>query len=368
MVAPTLYALSTSYMFICCLVLFKDILGTLAQISTAFQKDHVRFGSVMRDVAALKEWLAACFKKGDFKGSSTWRDLQKARLETTTSVGGSECFDFKGVPRIKFDEAAEKKVRDGVSDFAASLIVNLDERFPANSSSVISALDAVFNLDAYPESRGGWDLVKSTYGDAELEIVLAHFGTARNSKSIKDGPAVRFDLRRVDPDLVRVQWPILRGLLFEARQQMLLKGVSREDAYKRVLETSSLADAKMLLSISLVLCLSTVWCERGFSLMAIIKTKLRNCMNMETLDALMMVSMHSPEFTDPVAVALLVDEALAHWKKKLSATRIRATLAKQAERRNRRRRCPSPTCSKLKLARRRRRARLSTVRGSTMSH
>ena len=58
--------------------------------------------------------------------------------------------------------------------------------------------------------------------------------------------------------------------------------------------------------IALVLCLSTVWYERGFSLMALIKTKLRNCMNTETLDALMMIAANGPLMSDTDAVNALI--------------------------------------------------------------
>ena len=118
-----------------------------------------------------------------------------------------------------------------------------------------------------------------------------------------------------DPSKSRSQWPILRAMLFRARLAMS-SGVSREGAYKQVLEGDLLPEAKIMLSVFLVLCLSTVWCERGFSCMAMIKTKLHNCMNMDTLDALMMIAMNGPDFDDPAAVDALLDDALEHWKKK----------------------------------------------------
>jgi hypothetical protein len=47
--------------------------------------------------------------------------------------------------------------------------------------------------------------------------------------------------------------------------------------------------------------------------MAQIKTKLRNCMNIETLGALMMISSNGPKLSDKEAILKLIEEAFAHW-------------------------------------------------------
>ena len=105
------------------------------------------------------------------------------------------------------------------------------------------------------------------------------------------------------------QWDTLKHVLFSLKQE----GLSLEDGYRKVLASDSLPDVKRLACFFLVLCLSTVWCERGFSLMAQIKTKLRKCMNIETLDALMMISSNGPKLSDKEAILKLIDEAFAHW-------------------------------------------------------
>ena len=64
----------------------------------------------------------------------------------------------------------------------------------------------------------------------------------------------------------------------------------------------------------MILCLSSVLCETGFSFMELIKTKLRNCMNVDTLGALMMIAANGPELSDKEAVENLVDRAFEHWR------------------------------------------------------
>ena len=50
--AKALYRLTMMHDFLCALVLFNDILSTLAQISTALQKPRVTFGEVAKLVAS----------------------------------------------------------------------------------------------------------------------------------------------------------------------------------------------------------------------------------------------------------------------------------------------------------------------------
>ena len=49
--------------------------------------------------------------------------------------------------------------------------------------------------------------------------------------------------------------------------------------------------------------------------MAMIKTKLRNCMNIETLDALMQIASNGPELSETEAIMELIEEAYQEWLK-----------------------------------------------------
>ena len=52
---------------------------------------------------------------------------------------------------------------------------------------------------------------------------------------------------------------------------------------------------KLLLEIYWIIPLSSVECERYFSRLNLIKTRLRNCLEAETLDSLMNISINGPE-------------------------------------------------------------------------
>ena len=95
-----------------------------------------------------------------------------------------------------------------------------------------------------------------------------------------------------------------------------------EQAYEKLLQTEAMESVKYLACVFLALCLSTVWCERGFSLMAAIKTKSRNRMVTQTMDDQMMVQSNGPAVTqqNKSRIDELLHLAFEHWS--LSCTRM----------------------------------------------
>ena len=227
---------------------------------------------------------------------------------------------------IPLDDAKEKWVTDGVCLFVEKLIEGkggLDERFPVESETLLSAFD-IFNFDNFPATEEDWARIGPTYGDAEIGTLIAHYGSPKKA-SLNDKQYERV----VNPTTLRHEWPLLRKQLFGAslrvRAEICKQKLSSNDpkrqviideAYAELLRSDSLPETKRLLSIFCILCLSTVWCERGFSLMAITKQKLRNRLTVITLDALMMVAANGPSMTETEAIDTLINEALVYWKSK----------------------------------------------------
>ena len=84
----------------------------------------------------------------------------------------------------------------------------------------------------------------------------------------------------------------------------------------------------MLLFIFLILCMSTVPCEQGFSLMALIKNKLRNCLHIATVNAHMMVASNGPDLTDKAGVKRVLDKAKKHWQEQVKRCPNRSNIGK----------------------------------------
>ena len=69
------------------------------------------------------------------------------------------------------------------------------------------------------------------------------------------------------------------------------KSIDNSEIYRRILQNLSFANISKLIQISLVIPLSRVDCERSFSKIKLIKTRLRNSLEGNTLDELMLISL-----------------------------------------------------------------------------
>jgi hypothetical protein len=175
----------------------------------------------------------------------------------------------------------------------------------------------IFDLDEMPATREKWERVAAEYGNDQLETLLRHFCQSQHPHGFikMNGKAVEGIVLESD---VKAEWNVFKYLLFDAK----MDGQTLEQAYEKLLQTDTMESVKYLACVFLALCLSTVWCERGFSLMAAIKTKSRNRMVTPTMDDQMMVQSNGPAVTqeNKSRIDELLHLAFDHWS--LSCTRM----------------------------------------------
>ena len=293
--------------FITCLVLFNDILQLLNALSRCFQSDDIRFSTVCALLKSTKETLTEEYCDPNcFVGGPTYAPLNKTIKSAVATAGAAAPpvtienaskriqYNYSGIVGLQRDAIDESWVEDGVMKFAKKVVERLTERFP--DVPLFEAL-GVFDFTDWP------DAMPPDFGNGQIEVLIDWFG---HPKADNDG---RMYPRTVDPVQVRSEWRVFKRMLRGIKE----RGLSLSDGYDELLKSDVLPDVKVLACIFMVLCLSSVPCEKGFSLMANIKTKLRNCMNIETLDALMMISSNGPSMGDKEAMVRLIDRAFEHW-------------------------------------------------------
>ena len=374
--ASGLFKMVMMHEFMCALANFNDVLQKVNRLSQLFQKSHVVWADVKRNLASLRSSLGTAYVKGDgFVGGASWKELEES-MKTTVPFGESQLYNFKGVQRLRIDSAKQQWVNDGVCDFVAKLLdggdddgAGLKQRFPIESETILSAFD-IFNFDCYPADGASWLAVKDTFGDIEIRTLRNHYGSPRTASNGKQYQRV------VNPVNVIHDWEVYREQLFEMSllvrrkiseldsQDNAEEDKIRAEAYAELIRSDALPDVKRLNCIFCVLCLTTVWCERGFSLMAIIKTKLRNRLSITTLDSLMMIASNGVSITDHGEMEKLITEALVHWKGKCARCIARSHENKKRRGRGKRRTVP---LSDLQEAQARSDARASERDGPALS-
>ena len=112
-------------------------------------------------------------------------------------------------------------------------------------------------------------------------ILISHFGVTRTQPG-----GVTFN-QMINPDDALIEWQTFKHVLVGFRVRQL----GLDEAFQLIFNDSSqFFNMRFLLAVFMCLCLSTVCCEAGFSLMASIMTAIRNCMNIITLNACMQIA------------------------------------------------------------------------------
>ena len=152
------------------------------------------------------------------------------------------------------------------------LINNLHYRFPEDDFELLECFDVIFNPRRLPDD--GREL--GNHGIQQFNKLCHHFETALDSDRCKN-QFLQFK------HLVRSY----RAMIFEQFTNALIQG------YKHVPP-----NFVQLALISRVIPVSSAPCERGFSVQNSIQSKLRNRLNPERLNRMMMVRLVGPHFED----------------------------------------------------------------------
>ncbi|XP_050391917.1 uncharacterized protein LOC126810731 [Patella vulgata] len=173
-----------------------------------------------------------------------------------------------------------------------TLIDNINDKFPNND---IMAAFCVFSPPKIPEMEE-----LENYGCKEIGVLLDHFGN-----SVPRGN----DSMIIERSSAEKEWPTFRTFMAEKSPGLsyleLLSKVSQEGLSKQF------PNMTRLMEIGLVIPSSSAVFQQGFTRQNVIKTKLRSCMTLKTLDELMRISMEGPTLQnfDPTSVLL-------KWKSK----------------------------------------------------
>lgn len=283
----------TDYRFVSLLHMMADVIPKLSQVNLLFQKTDLDLTVISTALDNLKSSLKKS-KNGD---SFYMRDFKQ---QLTVSPNGKTA-TFKGV-QLKIHRSKVAKATDDIlsmqNEFISALQQKLEERFPRENSSVVSAFEAL-SLKKAP-LLDGEELEQ--YGNNQLEVLIQHFGLEKTSQSAVSPPFI-------DQDLVRQEWALAKQLVKREQYQ-----TTSTTALWQILQqqhAGSFPNLLKLVSIQFVLPLNTADCERGFSRQNLIKNALRNRTGEKSLNTQMLISLEGPDVD-----SFNYSKCVAVWKTK----------------------------------------------------
>lgn len=258
--------------FLSLLFVGADVLPSINALSSEFQKRDL----FAYDVFSRVDDCIAQLEEAPLTASSRlFRRVEDAMDKKRTAfVDGTKV-------AIDVDEDRLQSAKVDVDCLPGALTMALRERFP--SQELLSA-SKIFAPTSHPTNN------ISMFGWEELEIICRHY----------DGI--------VDPDEMRREYPVIR-----LRLSRECKGMTVFDAWHQLLSDDSFVarypNMCKIAALFLIVMPTSVDCERAFSVMAMIKTKMRNQLEITSTDALMRIAMNGPTFSDTLDVNALVRDA-----------------------------------------------------------
>ncbi|KAK7485624.1 hypothetical protein BaRGS_00023073 [Batillaria attramentaria] len=216
--------------------MLSDIIPVMEKLNLTFQRDSVNLSDIEPAVKCASDTLLA--QPGENEENFT------ATVDIATGA-------FQGVTLTRVERRATfQHVR---ADFIQALIQSLEKHFPDEQLSVLKALANVFDRDRYPSPKQRHPLDAHATADLALHT--------RRCATVINGPWAQRDFNQFKRALVRYGGPAT----FESSCRIAIRNLA-----------VSYPDFALLAKIALVIPVSSVPAERGFSEQNKIRTSAHN--------------------------------------------------------------------------------------------
>ena len=290
--------------FFSAVYLLHEALPAFSHLSKAFQRGTVTFSAIQPAIDYTLDQLTeiAAEKK-------PLRKLQKdlgegGRLATT---------------EVSFTPTAESYLQNLTVKYTDSLKDNINNGF-SESLPVLSAFK-IFDPIAI---RNRSDLSFTEYGVSEMKILATHFyQEAVDADQKEKAEELKCEWKKFKYNLLQLKNEIPQHILHPPQKRNLVSATPTEWALHQMLSQRATYEHFMPLLLHIVeVCLSlpvsNAWPERGASALKRLKTRLRNTLKNDLLEALMHVSINGPGIEAAVKKWLPKRKKLAKARKTLA--------------------------------------------------
>ena len=260
--AAGLWKFIATSLFLMITALLIDILTCIGILSLTFQKDTVNLSSIRHNVDSTISTINT-MRNGSFTVNAVLDQLNIA-------VNANGSTKYKNI-QIVHNANLQRQFNSVREKFLDNLTENLSNRFPHDDLNLLECFDRIFNPKRYPEDQ----VNLYAYGNDQLNKLCDHYSSLLDVHKCK-GQFLPFK------HLVKSHRADYED--FDSFIQLLLAEYS-----------NIYPDFALLASIALVIPVSSAPCERGFSQQNILKSKLRNRLNPDRLNRLLMIRLNEPD-------------------------------------------------------------------------
>ena len=259
-VAAGLSKMIIKYKFVASLYLLCDILPHLNRLSCMFQSADI-------DLSLVQPHVLATVTKLKQLRENPGNYLKALDHELSTSL---KDWDFNASDEAKASFKSSIQI-----PYVDALIDNINNRF--GDAGLISAF-SIFDPTKLPQSEE--EAVEMNYGDDSLNTLIDHYGCG--------------SCPLVSSEDTKSEWLLFVIYMIQNCKRLSMKDILQTLSHNSTVK-SMYPNLSTLATICQIIPVTTVDCERGFSTMKRIKTRLRSVMKMATLDSLMRISIEGAD-------------------------------------------------------------------------
>ena len=234
-----------TYKFVATLYLMCDLLPHLARLSCMFQAADIDLSQIQCQVTATLLQIRSIKENGG-------TNMRNVRTVLSTSLK-----DWNVMPP-DIDTSESNLKNQLIIPYVEALEKNICNRFL--DAGLIGAF-SIFDPKLLPKTEE--DIISSSFGENSIEKFCEHYGS--------DPSPV------IDIEQIKSEWSVFSIYMFQNCKTMSLNGVLELLSTNRTIQ-SLYPNLSRLATICRILPVSTVDCERAFSTMKRIKTRLRSVM------------------------------------------------------------------------------------------
>eukprot|EP00745_Piridium_sociabile_P000093 TRINITY_DN100539_c0_g2_i3.p1 TRINITY_DN100539_c0_g2~~TRINITY_DN100539_c0_g2_i3.p1 ORF type:complete len:411 (+),score=104.85 TRINITY_DN100539_c0_g2_i3:312-1544(+) len=253
----------SAYSFTAMMHMMCDVLPVMNRLNLTFQKDDINISSIQPMVKMTTQTLNDL---ADTPGE------HEQRFEQECTEG-----KFMDLPLLYADEQSVEEYRRMRTNYIQELASALERRFPKDDMDVLTCLDVVLNPSWYPTQ----ECELKEFGAREIAVVTDFFGKPKQNSDGQEAPPL------IDAERTRRDFLSVKRVLHGYNRQMRL-----EQAAKTIIThyAELFPDYAVLCKIAVVIPVSSVAAERGFSLANKIKTAQRSRLGDQKVDRLMQIA------------------------------------------------------------------------------
>lgn len=270
--------------FLGAIYMLKDVLPVLSNLSRVFQKDSFCFSSIIPEVNCAKDKL-----DGILQEETPLFSLQND-IDSFTNISA----ELSMSPKVM------EEVKSLFQKYITALKKNIDRRF-SDCSEIVAAF-CIFDPVTVPENKAQF----KEYGNVEIQQIATHFFADKEeevSQLKTEWDGMKYHLR----DILKPKIPqaVLDTSHRITTTEWCLNQILSVSVYKQFFPK-----LYFIAEVAATLPVSNAWPERGASALKNLKTRHRNRIQNDLLEALLQVTVNGPKCEE---AGELVKGAVSMW-------------------------------------------------------